>query len=101
VFSRKERLPRAQFGLALKTNRRLSSPHFLVLYPLGVKGYAIVIPKKVVKLSSLRHLLKRQISEAMRTTPLPPALLVFPRSSLRGVHYKDIQKELHDLISKI
>jgi len=85
----------------LKTSRRLSSAHFLVLCPEGVRGYAVVIPKKVVRLSSARHRLKRQILEALRALPLPPALIVFPRSSVSGVHYQDIAKELSDLISQI
>jgi ribonuclease P protein component len=101
VFSQRERLPRAQFGIALKTNRRLSSPHFLVLVPEKVQGYAVVIPKKVIRLSSARHRLKRQIFEALRSFPLPPALVVFPRSSVSSVNYQDIKEELGRLLSSI
>lgn len=101
MFPRKDRLPRSSFQEALKTGHRLSSPHFLLLSPTGVRGYAVVIPKKVVRLSSERHRLKRQILEALRTLPLPLALVVFPRSSLRGVRYNDILEELRGLISNI
>jgi ribonuclease P protein component len=101
VFSQRERLPREQFGTALKTSRRLSSPHFLVLAPEKVKGYAVIIPKKVVRLSSTRHRIKRQILEVLRALPLPPALIVFPRSSVSSVNYQDIKTELGDLLSKI
>lgn len=101
MFSRRERLPRAQFEAALKSNQRLSSEHFLVLIPEKAKGYAVVIPKKVVRLSSRRHHLKRQILEALRTIPLPPALIVFPRSAASSVNYQDIKEELKKLLSKL
>ncbi|MFI5260261.1 MAG: ribonuclease P protein component [Candidatus Paceibacteria bacterium] len=101
MFSKRERLPREQFGTALKTSRRLSSPHFLILAPEGVAGYAVVIPKKVVRLSVTRHRLKRQILEALRSFPLPPALIVFPRSSASSVNYQDIKTEIGALLSKI
>ena len=101
MFSRKERLPRAEFGTALKSQKRLSSPHFLILAPEGVQGYAVVIPKKVIRLSSARHRLKRQILEALRTLPLPPSLIVFPRSTASSVNYQDIVLELGSLLSKI
>lgn len=85
----------------MKTGRRFSSSHFLILAPLGVQGYAVVIPKKLIRLSSDRHRLKRQILEVLRTLPLPVSLLVFPRSSIAGVHYDDIRTELTNLISTI
>jgi ribonuclease P protein component len=102
VFSKRERLPREQFSAALKTSRRLSSPHFLILVPEKASGYAVVIPKKVLKLSVDRHRVKRQVLEVLReASSLPPALIVFPRSIARGVHYEDIKSELGDLLSKI
>ena len=100
MFSKKDRLSREDFPIALKTGRRRSSPHFLILFPEGVRGYAVVIPKKIVRLSSARHLLKRQIIEAIRSLPLPASLVIFPRSSVRGVHYEDIQAELSTLIAQ-
>lgn len=101
MFSRKNRLSRSDFGVALRTSRRLSSPFFLILHPEGLEGYAVVIPKKVIRLSSARHRLKRQVLEALRTLPLPPALIVFPRAAAGSVHYQDLVTELKNLISKI
>ncbi|MFA6407937.1 MAG: ribonuclease P protein component [Candidatus Paceibacterota bacterium] len=103
MFSRRERLSRAQFPSALKYGRRLSSEHFLLVIPKkDVQGYAVIIPKKVVRLSSRRHRLKRQVLEALRTLPsLPPALIVFPRSVTSSVNYKDIVTELGALLSTI
>ncbi len=99
VFPRRERLPRAQFAVALKTGRRLSSAHFMIVIPEEIRGYAVVIPKKVVRLASSRHLLKRRVLEALHTISLPPSLIVFPRLSASSVHYQDIKAELSRLIS--
>lgn len=101
MFSRRERLPRAQFGTALKLGKRSSSAHFMLIFSEEFRGYAVVIPKKVIRLSSARHHLKRKVLEALRAFPLPPALIVFPRSSADSVNYQDIKKELGDLLSKI
>ena len=60
----------------------------MLVVPEEMRGYAVIIPKKVVRLSSGRHRLKRQIFEALKTLRLPPALIVFPRASASGVHYK-------------
>lgn len=101
MFAQRDRLPRAEFTTALKTSRRFSSEHFLVLAPEKAKGYAVVIPKKVVRLSVDRHRLKRHILEALRTFPLPQALIVFPRSNASSVNYQDLRLELGALLSKI
>ncbi len=73
----------------------------MILVPENVQGYAVVIPKKVVRLSSARHHLKRRILEALRTLPLPPALVIFPRSAASSVNYQDLTLELRNLLSKI
>lgn len=71
------------------------------MYSEKVRGYAVVIPKKVVRLSSARHRLKRQVLEALRTLSLPPALIVFPRASASSVNYEGITTELKELLSNI
>jgi ribonuclease P protein component len=108
VFPRKKRLLRSLFPAALATGRRISSTHFTAVIPkntealpAGRQGYAVVVSKKVAKLSVTRHMIKRKIVSALRTLKLPPALIVFSRSSLDGVHYKDIEKELAGLLSNI
>jgi|GEM_PF-4408899 ribonuclease P protein component len=73
----------------------------MVVVPQGVSGYAVVIPKKVLRLSAARHRLKRQIMEVMREHALPPAMIVFPRAVSGSVHYEDIQTELGKLIASI
>ena len=107
MFPHKKRFPRALFPLALATGRRFSSPHFTVIVPkrgilpVGEQGYAVVVPKKIARLSVTRHRMKRQILEVLHTLRLPPACIVFSRSSLNGVHYPDIEKELTNLFSDI
>jgi len=98
VFPRKKRFPRALFLSALKTGRRLSSSHFVVFIPKEGEGYAVIVPKKVTRLSVKRHQIKRRVLAALRTHSLPKALIVFPHSSVSSVSYQDIKKELIDLI---
>ena len=71
----------------------------MLVIPKEARGYAVIIPKKVIRLSSTRHRIKRQILEVLRTLPLPPALIVFPRSSVDSVNYQDIAIELQNILS--
>jgi len=68
--------------------------------PRAASGYAVVIPKKVIRLSSARHRLKRRVLEALRELTLPPSLIVFPKASADSVDYQDIKAELGALLSK-
>lgn len=88
------------FPAALKSGRRLLSPNFSVIVPEAMKGYAIIIPKKITRLSSTRHRIKRRISMVLRTLPLPPSLIVFPKASASSVSYQDIRSELSRLLSQ-
>lgn len=87
------------FPAAIKTGRRLSSPHFTAIVSHEVKGYAVVVPKKVARLSVTRHRIKRQVLAALRTLSLPPALILFPKASVSSVSYEDIQTEIKNLLS--
>lgn len=101
MFPRQKRFPRAQFPTALRSGRRLSSQHFIVIIPKTGEGYAVIVPKKIARLSVTRHRIKRQISALLEEMSLPTALIIFSRSSLSGVHYQDMKKELIDLLSRI
>lgn len=86
----------------MKGGRRLSSTNFSVVFSKEVKGYAVVVPKKVARLSVTRHRIKRRVLAALRALPtntLPPALIVFPKASASSVSYQDIQAELKNLLS--
>ncbi|MBU6388783.1 ribonuclease P protein component [Patescibacteria group bacterium] len=99
MFSRRERLPRALFPAVLKTGRRLSSPHFMAVVSKEAKGYAVVLSKKTARLSVTRHRIKRRVLAALRTLPLPPAVIVFPKASASSVSYEDIHTEIKKLLS--
>lgn len=72
----------------------------MLVIPKSAQGYAVVIPKKVAKLSSSRNRLKRRVLEALRdVNSLPPSLIVFPRFSANSVNYQNMVTELSDLIS--
>lgn len=88
------------FSTVLKTGRRLASPNFTAVVSREAKGYAVVIPKKAARLSVTRHRIKRRVVAALRTIPLPPALIVFPKASSSSVSYEDAKSEIERMLSK-
>jgi len=101
VISRKKQLIRAIFPTILSEGRRFSSPNLTIVVSKGAQGYAVIVPKKVARLSVTRHKIKRRVFEALRTISFPGALIVFPRSSVSSVSYQDIEAELAGLLLKI
>lgn len=99
VFPRRDRFSRTAFTLALKRGARFSSKHLSMVVFEGAHGYAVVIPKKVVRLSTDRHRLKRQILETLKKQSLPPSVIVFLKKRPSGVHYQDVAQELQNLLS--
>lgn len=86
---------------ALSSARRLSSPNFNVVLPKETKGYAVIVSKKAARLSVTRHAVKRRVLAALKTLPLPSSLIIFPKSSVSSMKYRDIKTELGNLLSKI
>lgn len=99
MFPRSQRLSREAFPTVIKAGRRLSSPHFTAVLSNEVRGYAVVVSKKVARLSVTRHRIKRRVLAALRTFPLPSSLIIFPKASVSSVSYQDIQAELKKLLS--
>lgn len=101
MFPRKKRLTRRVFETALKESSRASSAHFSAVFPKNAAGYAVIVSKKVARLSVTRHRLKRRVREALRTlsVPLPPALILYPRASVLDMSYDELKTELMKLIS--
>lgn len=89
------------FATALKGGGRLSSAHFTAVLPREASGYAVVVSKKVARLSSTRHRIKRRALEALRTLALPPSIILFPKSSVQDMTYQQTREELAELLSKI
>jgi len=68
----------------------------------GGRGYAIVIPKKVLRRAVDRHRLKRRVVGALRHPPLrlPPTAVVYPRASAANLTPLEMRAELATLFSK-
>lgn len=66
-----------------------------------VRGYAVIVPKKVARLSVARHSIKRRVLHALRAISPPKALVLFPKATVVDMDYKSIRDELDALCSKI
>ena len=89
------------FPATLSIGRRLSSANFSAVVSGETKGVAVVVSKKVARLSVTRHRIKRRTLQALRAVPLPPALILFPKASVLTLDYPGIIAELTGLLSKI
>lgn len=105
MFPRRQRLSRAAFPTAAKaqggTKGRVHTPHFAFSASGEAEGYAVVVAKGVARLSVTRHRLKRQVSAALRSLRLPPALIVYARTGAPKLSYAEIKAELEAGIGKI
>lgn len=99
MFKRRYRVSRTAFEALLKTGKRRSGAHFSIVSSASVGGYAVVVPKKVARLATTRHRIKRRVLAALSTLPLPKGLIVFPRAEVREMPYDEIQSELTKLLS--
>lgn len=81
--------------------KRVSSPYFILVAPREVRGYAVVIPKKIIKGAVDRHLLKRRVLSALRQLELPEALVVFPKADASELAFEGLRGELAALVSKL
>lgn len=100
MFKRRKRLSREAFPAVLRCGRRLSSAHFTLAASSEAEGYAVVVSKKVARLSVARHKMKRRVLAALRTLSLPRALIVMPKSSVAGLSYASVRDELAALLLK-
>lgn len=99
MFKKVDRLSRKSFPDALFKARRRSSEHFSAVFPRSGHGYAVVIPKKTVRLSVHRHQLKRRIYAILQEFSLPQSLIVFPKASVMKLSYEAMREELAQLIA--
>jgi ribonuclease P protein component len=98
VFRRVDRLSRAAVALVLRSGRRRSSPHFTAIVSDQASGYAVIVPKKVIRGAVARHRLKRVIREALKRLPLPQALVVIVRAAPPEATLAAIQSECATLL---
>lgn len=101
MFPRQKRLSREEFPTVMKAGRRLSSLNFTATFSPETTGYAVVVSKKIVRLSVTRHRIKRRVLAILRTLTLPPSLIIFPKSSANSVSYTDMRAEIENLLFKI
>ena len=85
----------------LRGGRRLSSANFTLIASREASGYVVVVSKKAARLSVARHKIKRRVFAALRTLPLPPALIVMPKASVAELSYAEVQEELSELLLKL
>jgi len=83
--------------------RRLASPNFSIVFTQSSEnaGYAVVVPKKVARLSVTRHRIKRRVAAALRTLEVPPSIIIFPKVAVNTMDFQAIKTELATLLSKI
>ncbi len=72
----------------------------MLAFPSSGRGHAVVVSKKVAKLSVTRHKVKRRVLAALRTLTLPASVVVYPRASAVMLDYQSTKAELATLLSK-
>ena len=102
MLPRRLRLTRRTFPVA--TGARAASTHFsLTAGPAapGHGGCAVVVSKKVARLSVARHLLKRRMLAVMRPwCNADQSLVAYARSGAPLLPYKELASELSALLTK-
>lgn len=99
MFPSSKRLKKEDFDDALKGGRRFSSQNFKIVIPKKATGYAVVVSKKVARLSVTRHKIKRRVLAAMRSLAvLPTSVILYPRASVLDMRYDALQQELTKLL---
>lgn len=100
MFARTRRLSREDFPNALSRGKRLTSANLTLVVPREARGHAVVVSKKVEKLSVRRHTLKRRIIAAMESLALPPSLIVLPKKTALTLSTKELRDEIESLLLK-
>ncbi|MES2931511.1 MAG: ribonuclease P protein component [Patescibacteria group bacterium] len=102
MIPRKLRLTRAHFAPS-GPEKRLVSSHF----SLSIRekqdhgGCAVVVSKKVSKLSVGRHLLKRRVLSVLKPWCLPSrALIVYARPGSQTLPFPVLKEELEELLTR-
>jgi len=102
MISRKLRLSRAHFA-PTGPEKRLASSHF----SLSIRenqdqgGCAVVVSKKVSRLSVGRHLLKRRVLSVIKPWCLPTrALIVYARPGSQTLPFPVLKTELEELLAR-
>ena len=71
------------------------------MVPDDTRGYAVVVSKKIARLSVTRHRLKRRVTGTLERLPLPPALIVYPRAGAAALTAAELRDELGRLVAEL
>lgn len=99
MIPRRLRLSREDIE-GFKAQKRVGSPHFVVSVGVGT-GAAVIISKKVAKLSVTRHLLKRRTLAAALSYASETALIISLRPGAAALSKNAFVEELTELLQKI
>ena len=102
MIPRKLRLTRAHFA-PTGPEKRLVSSHFSVSIRENQEngGCAVVVSKKVSKLSVGRHLLKRRVLSVLKPWCLSSrALIIYARPGSQTLPFPALKLELEDLLAR-
>jgi ribonuclease P protein component len=102
------RLSRAHFATSSAAashgpEKRLASAHFSLSVRETKKGggCAVIVSKKVAKLSVTRHLLKRRVLAVVRTHCLPGRIvMIYARPGAPSLDFPALEAELQDLLHR-
>jgi ribonuclease P protein component len=103
MLPRRLRLTRRSFAQPAHA-RRAATIHFSAsLSPVPTEGgCAVVVSKKIARLSTARHLLKRRIMSVIRPwCDGPYSLIVYARAGAGTLPFKEVKKELEDLFARL
>lgn len=71
------------------------------MVPEHAVGYAVVVSKKIARLSVTRHRIKRQTLAALRSFPLlPPTLIIFPQPAALRLDTLHLRADLMVLVGR-
>jgi ribonuclease P protein component len=100
VFARRKRLKREDIKTVLRRGVRLSSKHFTAVLSKDHFGYAVIVPKKVARLSATRHRIKRRTLEALGKieADILSSVILYPRASVLDLEYDELKRELNKLL---
>lgn len=102
MLNRDMRLSRAHFAPS-GPEKRLVSSHFSVsVRPApATGGCAVVVAKKVARLSVSRHLLKRRVLSVLRPSCTKDrAIIVYARPGAASLPYTELKDEIESLLAR-
>lgn len=103
MLGKRERLSRTEIEKTLKLGRRITGPLFDVAYlPSSGPRVSIVVGKKVSLGAVERHLIRRRIFGALKSTTIPSfSLVILTKKPIRAVTYDAIVGSIREVIGRI